>query len=86
MSYRECAEDTKRQVDLSISYQQEVYNLTRKIYDYKAVMDEIDPGVNEYVLNLFNIMSLHMSALGHLVLAANIKNSAVLNPYKHNNN
>ena len=47
MSYHECAEDTKRQVDLIISHQQEVDNFIRNTDDYKAVMDKNYPEINE---------------------------------------
>ncbi len=86
MSYRECAEDTKKQVDLIISHQKEIEHFTETVDRYMSVVDEIDSGTDNYITNLFNIISLHIRALGHLVSAVNIRDSAVFNPYRHNNN
>ena len=86
MSYRECAEDTKIHVDLIIGHQQQVDDFLRVVDDYEAIINEIDPGTNEYILNLLSIMSLHIRVIGRLISTVNNRDSAVFNPYRRSNN
>ncbi len=86
MSYRECAEDTKRQVDLIVNYQKEVDNITRRFNEYVTVMDEIPLESNKYILNIFKTTSMHLEVMEYLIDSVVLTSSAAFTSYKHNNN